>query len=491
MIAKHIILIVCLLLAHFASGQTIAASEPSQATAVRIEMPQDAFRGSVVVSKPTGGVLSLSLRDAIERGLRYNLGLYVADRSTREVQAQRLRALAGTLPNVTANLQEQVQRVNLEAAGLGRIRFPVPGFRVPRGIGPFSTSGAAAELSWDLLDLHAMDELRAEKQSVRAAELSYQAARETVVVAVSANYLSAVAAQARVDAAQAQVNTARSMLQLAQDREKAGLAPEIDSLRATVELQSRQQALTDARNALAKQKIALARMIGLPVPQQIELTDQPPFRPLPESDLNGVLQQALANRPEYRAAAARLRAAELQHKAALQQRLPSLGFNAEYGVLGPTPSSMTPQWTVLATLKVPVFLGGKIAADAKQSEAVVDQNRARIQDLRGQIEQDVENAVLDLRSAAEQVDTAVAQLKLAKQTVAEAEDRYRAGVTNNIEVIQAQEALALASDSYINGVYAYNTAKVLLAHAVGNAEQGIIRYLEAPGRGSAPLNSHP
>jgi outer membrane protein TolC len=472
-----------MLLALAAVGQSTLSSGSTQNLPTSAEQVigrnQDPYAGSLPQGKPTGQVLELTLHDAIQRGLAYNLGLYLSRQSEIQAHGLRRESLAGILPNLNGNINVQAQKLNLEALGIGG-KTVFDGVTFQRSIGPFSTNQAVGAISWNILDLHAINNLRAANENVHASYLSYRDARETVVTAVCANYLLAIADDSQVSAAQAQLDTAKSLWQLAQDQEKAGLSPFIDTLRANVEVQARQQELTEAENQLAKQYIALARAIGLPVRQKIHVAEAIPYQRLSAVEMESALRRALQNRPDYLSALAQLRSAERQRAAAWDQYLPSFGFTGNYGVIGYNPLSTSPQWTATGAIQIPIFQGGRIEGEVKQADALVAQRRATVENLRGQIEQDVENALLDLQSAAKQVDTAVAQLQLATETLAQARDRFRAGVTNNIEVIQAQDSLVAANDSYIASVYAYNIAKVSLARAVGSAEQSAMQYLQTP-----------
>ncbi len=242
-------------------------------------------------------------------------------------------------------------------------------------------------------------------------------------------------------------------------------------------MQVRRQNLIEANNNLAKQRITLLRVLGLPVHQQIKLVSRVPYRPLPNISEEEALQRALVSRPDYLAADQQVKAAELQKKAAEAERLPTIGISGDYGVLGTHPDNAFPTWTVNAGLRVPIFQGGKIEADIRQAEAVLQQRKAQRDDLKGRIEQDVADAVLDVTAAGEQVEVAQATLDYAQQTLTQSQDRFSAGVTNNIEVIQAQEALATANQQYISSLYSHNIAKVLLARAVGVAEQTLRQVL--------------
>ena len=318
-------------------------------------------------------------------------------------------------------------------------------------------------------------------QNVKAAQFSYKDARDTVVLAVGANYLLTIANESRVAAAQAELNAAQALYQLAEDQETAGIAPNIDTLRARVQLQTQQSVLIQAQNDLEKQRIALARVIGLPVRQKFRLVNRVPYRPLPEAEAENAYERALQTRPDYQAALASLKAAQYSRQSAWKQRLPSIGFTGGYGVLGTTPDSMSPNWTWAGTLAIPIFEGGKVEADVQQADAILKQRQAQVDNLRGSIEQDIDDALLDLKAAAEQVEVAKTGLDYAQQTLEQSQDRFGAGVTNNVEVIQAQQQLASANDQFIASLFAHNIAKVLLARTIGNAEEAVKQYLSEPG----------
>ncbi|HLI64401.1 MAG TPA: TolC family protein [Terriglobales bacterium] len=438
-----------------------------------IQRNQDAFSGSIPQGQATPGVLDLTLQDALDRGLRYNLGLYLSARVSEQSRAAWLHSLSNLMPQVNGGFTEEAERLNLKAFGL-----TLPGF--PSAV-KFGLSELQAFGTWNPLDLHLINNLHAAAQNVKAAQFTYRDARDTVVVAVGANYLLTIANESRVTAAEAELKAAQALYQLAVDQEKAGLAPEIDTLRARVQLQTQQSLLIQAQNDLQKQRIALARVIGLPVQQKFRLVNRVPYRPLPEAEVKDAYQRALATRPDYQAALASLRAATYALEAATQERLPSIGFAADYGVLGYTPGYMSPNWTAAATLAIPIFEGGKIESDIRQAQSVVKQRQAEVDNLRASIEQDIQDALLDLKAAAEQVQVAKTGLDYAQRALQQSQDRFAAGVTNNVEVIQAQQQLASANEQYIDSLYAHNIAKVLLARAIGNAEQAVEQYLSEPG----------
>ena len=245
-----------------------------------------------------------------------------------------------------------------------------------------------------------------------------------------------------------------------------------------MELQTRQQQLIAARDNLEKQKLVLARVIGLPLGQKFDLSTKAQFEPFNGPTLEDALSRAYAMRADYQAAQAQLRAAELARKAATYEHLPSVDFNADYGDTGITPGTSHGTMDVAGVLRVPIFMGRRAHGDALEADAAIAQTRAELENIRGQIDQDVRDAFLDLQSASDQVKVAQSSVDLANQTLTQAQDRFKAGVTDNIEVVQAQESVANANESYIDSLYTFNLAKISLARAMGLAEQNIQQFFK-------------
>lgn len=445
---------------------------------------QSPFSGSVPGGEPQAGTLDLSVQDAIDRGLKYNLGIVLSSQNSAAARAEHLKQLSDLLPQLNGNLREGEAKVNLMAEGLS---FKIPGINIGESV-QFANSEARVSASEDLVDFHALEGTRAAAADVRAASFTYNSARETVTLAVAASYLLVISAESQVAAANAELKTAEALDKLAQDREAAGLNPQIDTLRARVEAQVRRQNLIQANNNLAKQRIALTRVLGLPLHQPIRLVTRVPYKPLPPRVEAEEFQHALAARPDYLAAEQQVKAAELRRKAAEAERLPSLGISGDYGVIGTRPDNAFPTWTVNAGIKIPIFEGGKIEADIRKADAELQQAKAQRDDLKGRIEQDIDDALLDVDAAGQQVEVAEATLQYAQQTLTQSQDRFSAGVTNNIEVIQAQEAVANANQQFIGSLFSHNIAKVLLARAVGTAEQSVRQALEEDSGGASGQN---
>jgi outer membrane protein TolC len=258
----------------------------------------------------------------------------------------------------------------------------------------------------------------------------------------------------------------------------AGTSPAIDGLRAKVELQTRQQQLIQAKNNLAIQKLTVARVIGLAPGQEFELTDKSPYQPFNSITIEEALKRAYAARSDYLAAMNDVRAAEFSRKAAVAGYLPSLAFNADVGTAGSHPSTATQVFDVRGTLSIPIFQGGSVHGDVLQADARLQQTRERLDNMRAQIDSDIRTALLNLQSSAELVNVARSNIDLAEETLLQSRDRFSAGVTDTVEVVQSQEAVASAHEQYISSLYSYNFAKISMARALGLAEQGVKEYFK-------------
>ncbi len=454
----------------YSGGQSSNASQSSNPAGALSQSP---FSGSVPEGKPTAELLPLSFKDAIDRGLRNNLGLLLQSDTSVTAQGEKWKELSELLPHVNATVNETVEQIDFPALGF---RFNIPG--VPKVVGPIGVFQTGAYLTQSVFDYHAIQRKRGASYNEKAAQSSLKNARELVVLAVGNSYLVALSGAARVATAQADVQTAQALYDKAADQQKAGVSPAIDTLRAHVELQTRQQELIVARNDYAKQKLTLARVIGLPPGQEFNLTTAAPYEPLATLPLEQDLQRAYASRPDYLAAAQQVRSAEEFRRAATAEYYPSLDIAGDYGAAGIRPGSSHGVFQVGATLNIPIFAGGRTHADVLEAEATLRQSRQQLENLRGQIDYEVRSARLDLNSAAEQVEVAHSTVDLAKQTLDQARDRFTAGVTDNLEVVQAQDALASANETYISSLYSHNLAKISLAKAVGVAEEGVKQYLQ-------------
>ena len=453
----------------------VVAQNSASTPSITLPGSQSPFTGSEPEGKVTQEVLQIGFQDAIERGLRNNLGLLLSGDQTLMARGERWKELSNLLPNLTARIQENVQTESLTALGLKTNVFPFP---IPRVIGPFNYFDARASLTQSIFNFHDLEKERAASASLKSAQYSYKDAREVVVLAVGNAYLVAIATAARIETTTAQVTNAQALYNKALDQQNAGLSPAIDTLRSQVELQTRQQQLIVARNDYAKQKLSLSRIIGLPPGQEFQLTEKAPYQALTPLPLESYLQRAYISRPDYHAAQAQVLSAELTHRAAAAGRYPTADLSANFGDIGVTPAQSNGTWQVNGGISIPIFQGGKVHSDLLEADAQLKQARSQLGDLRGRIDYEVRTALLDLTAAAEQVEVARSSVELAEEAFNQSKDRFAAGVTDNLEVVQAQESVASAHESYIQSLYAHNLAKVELAYAIGDAEQGVKRFLK-------------
>jgi outer membrane protein TolC len=447
----------------FVVALAVAASARAQ-----IGEPANPFLGSAPRGTATTESMALSVKEAVTRALQYNLGLLLQEEAVKTAHGERWRALANLLPDISAGASSARQIINLDAYG-----FPGE----PSIIGPFNVFDARVYVSQPILDLRAVNDARAASATERAETLGVRTARDLVTLVAVNLYLESVAAASRIEAAHAQQDTADTLFKQASDMKQAGVVAGIDVLRAQVQQQNQRQRTIRAENDFEKSKLQLARAIGLPPGQPFTLTDRIPYAPLADVTLESALKTAFESRADYLAARERLAAAEATRRAASADHVPTLHLDADYGGIGQTPSDAHATFRVAATVRVSIFDAGRATARRLDSDAQVKRRQAELEDFRGRVDYDVRAALLDLRAAGQQLEAAQANVTLAGQELEQARDRFAAGVAGNLEVAQAQEAVAAASESYIGALYAHNLAKASLARAVGTAEQSVMAFL--------------
>ena len=440
---------------------------------------QGAFAGSTRRGAKAPLTGALSLQEALRRGLEHNLGALNIGEVVNQARGQRAVARSALLPNVATDLTATRQQINLAALGF-RISSPLPGFDFPTVVGPFNQIDVRARVSQTLLDLTAWNNYRASSETLRANELSAGDAHNLVVLAVGGAYLQTVAARARVAAARAQLETANALHQQNEQRRAVGLLAQVDVGRSQVQALTQQQRLTSLQNDFGKQKINLARMIGLPPTDQYEIGDDVPFAAGPALPLETALRQALDNRMDLKAAEAHLRAAERARAAAHAERLPSVSVSADYGAIGGSFPDARGTYAISGRVRVPIWQGGYAEGAIQQAEAAVRQRGAELDDVSSQIEADVRKAYLDIDAATSQVQVALRNQDVARQTLDLTRQRFDAGISDNVEVVQAQESAAVAALDYINSVFAHNLAKLSVARAIGVAAEGLPELLKLP-----------
>ncbi|MDE1175543.1 MAG: TolC family protein [Edaphobacter sp.] len=442
---------------------TVSGSSNSTAT-------QDSFKGSVVEGKSSGTTIDLPLDDAIQRGLRNNLGIILQGASQRNANGQRLEELQALLPTITGAVSINVQQVNLAAYGL---KFP--GFNPI--VGPFQVVDFRAYLTQNLINVSALQNYISSKHSFSAAKLTAQDARDMVVLTVGNAYLLCVADTARIEAVTAELATSKVSLDQAAAAHDAGTSPKLDVLRARVDYQNEEQTLISAKNQLAKDKLSLARVIGLPLDQDYRLTDLVPYAAFNDIDPQASVDQALKTRKDLAAQGEKVTAAKATKTSAWAYQLPVASFSGDFGDLGQTPGTSHSTYTATGQVTMPILQIAKTKGQIETATAQYDQEKARLADQAQQVNADVRDSLLDIQAAAKLVEATHSNVELANEALSEAQQRFKAGVSDNLPVSQAQSQTEQANDQYISALYQHNVAKLALARALGAAQTNYKDYL--------------
>jgi outer membrane protein TolC len=431
---------------------------------------QDSFKGSIVNGKATDGVLELSLDEAIQRGLRQNLGLILQTSSQKSANGQRLEELQALLPTVTAAASIEVQQINLAAYGL---KFP----GLNPIIGPFQVVDFRAYLTQNLVNVSALKNYIAAKHNFNSAQLTAEDARDLVVLTVGNAYLLVIADSARIDAVTAELATSKISLDQAVAAHDAGTSPKLDVLRAQVDYQNEQQSLISTKNNFEKDKLALARTIGLPLDQAIHLTDPVPFAALDHVDPEAAFVQALKSRKDLAAYAEQVKSAQAEKTSAWAYQLPVVSFSGDYGDMGTTPGHSHGTYSATGQVSVPVLQIAKTKGQEQVANAQYEQAKDKLSDQVQQVNADVRDSLLDIQAAEKLVEAAHSNVDLANEALSDAQQRFHAGVSDNLPVSQAQTQTEQANDQYISALYQHNVAKLGLARALGVAQTNYKDYL--------------
>ena len=457
--------------AAFGSISTPRPIDPAAGTtnpSARATQKLNPYLGSTPRGVATKETLHLSLEDAITRGLQFNLGLIDSQQTSADARAQREHALSDLLPQIAARGEQTYQQLSLKALNIALP--PQSGLHLPPTSGQFGYSEARIPAESPLLNITLLDRYRQQKALETASAFGAKDSRDVVVFAVGAAYFQVVASQARVETERAALVSTRELDTQVADQYKAEVSPEIDTLRADVELHTTEQRLTDAINDLEKDKLTLDRITGIPLDQAWTPAGTYGFVALPDAPEPS---QAKSARFDVASAKASVTAAQFQLRAARAERLPEISFNASYGGGGVNPVNYNQVDEVRGTISVPLFTGGRIRSDIHAAESDLVQRRAELADLEGRAAYDVRTAELDVRASESGVRVAAENQALAQRALAQSQDRYKNGVTNYLEVLKAQEAVVAADENYIASLFSFNVAKISLARALGSAESRV------------------
>jgi len=411
------------------------------------------------------GVLRLTLDQAVSLALKQNPTAQIAVLTAAESVQDRNVARAALLPQASLNVTDAVERINLQAF----LGHKIPGF--PEHAGPFQIFSAGPGFSAPVFDLTLFRRYQGARETANASKSDSLSTREQVILLVVSQYIGTLRAVANVQASQSRVELAQALYDQAADVQKEGVGTGIDTLRANVELQNEKQRLLEAQADRDTSLFGLSRLLNLDPRQSIELGDSLSFFDTPQPDAVASIESALSERQEWKALQERLKAAGLEKKASQDSRLPTLNFTGNWTYEGSSSTTGIPTYTYQAGVSVPIFTGGRIHAEIVKADLEIQKLQQQRDDLRNQIALDVKTALINLDSARSQVAVANLGVQLSKEEVDQARDRFKAGVANNIEVIQAQDSLARANDNQIAALYRFNQARADYARSIGQMER--------------------
>ncbi len=425
---------------------------------------------SVAAPAATAPTQRLTLEQAVALAIKQNptqqIGLINAAESVQDKNISR----SAFLPQANLRVADSANRVNLHAEFGGKPIFPGSP-ELPGHIGPYQIFSAGPTFSSPIIDLSLWRRYQAARENVTASKADSLSTREQVILLVVSQYIGTLRSVANVEASRSRVELAQALYDQAADLQKEGVGTGIDTLRANVELQNEKQVLIQAENDRDASLFGLSKLLNLDPRQRIELADSLSFFDTPQPEVDSSIDQALSAREEWKAIEAREKSAKFDKQSTQYERLPSLRFDGNWAYLGTNINNGIPTYQYQASFDVPIFTSGRIKAEVTKSDLELQKLEQQKADLRNQIALDVKTSLLNLQSARNEVQVANLGIKLAKDEVDQARDRFKAGVANNIEVIQAQDALSRANDNQIAALYRFNQARADYARAIGQMEK--------------------
>src|SRR5438093_2818283 len=428
---------------------------------------QGTNKQSVLSGNGPTQVLRLTLDQAVGLALKQNPTAQIAILQAAQSEQDKNIARADLLPQANAKISDEAQKVNLQAQFGGKT--PFPGF--PKTLGPYQVFSAGPSFGGPVFDLTLWRRYQAAQSTVNSSKANSLSTREQVILLVVSQYIGTLRAMANVEASQSRVSLAQALYDQAADLQKEGVGTGIDTLRANVELQNEKQRLIQAETDRETSLFGLSRLLNLDPRQAIELGDSLSFFDTPQPEVEPSIELALVERQEWKALESQMKTAEFQKKASQDSRLPSLRFDGDFAYVGTSGSTTLPTYTYQASVNMPLFTGGRIHAQIVRADLEIKKLGQQKDDLRNQIALDVKSALLNLQSARNEVQVANLGVQLSKEEVDQARDRFKAGVANNIEVIQAQDSLSRANDNQIAALYRFNGARADLARSTGQMEK--------------------
>jgi len=421
--------------------------------------------------------IRLTLKRAVELATspEGNASLQLAREVVVQSKSRSNQARSALLPDFESTFYRQNNTRNLDVLGL-ELEVPpqfAPLIHIPRLVGPFDIMDARVSLVQNVVDLSSVRRFQASKALVRAARAEGENTDEMIAGQVARAYLGVLRREAEVEAAGANVELAEAILKTTENQKAAGAGTAIEVTRAKVEAANQRQRLLVAQNERRRAKLILLRTMGLRLDTEYELTDQLRYIPVEPEIVANAHVDAVKSRLDLRAQAERESNSRLAASAAKMERLPTLAAYSDYGTTGSGFDRAVPTRTYGVSLRVPLYDGGR--RDARRSDAASQyrQEKIRSNDLRDQIDLEVQTATDTLQSAEEQVQVAEVGLHLAENELDQARRRYEAGVASNLEVTDAQTRLERARNNRITALFSHNLARIDLGQATGSIRKMI------------------
>jgi outer membrane protein TolC/ABC-type transporter Mla MlaB component len=435
---------------------------------VLIPVPGHAQENTAVLpGKAPSDTLRLTLQQAVALAIKQNPSQQIAVLNAAESVQDKNITRAELLPQASLRVADSANRVNVRAQFGGLPLFP----GVPGHIGPYQLFSAGPSFGSSIFDFSLWKRYQASRSNVDAAKADSLSTREQVILLVVSQYIGTLRAVANVEASRSRVDLAQALYDQAADLQKEGVGTGIDTLRANVELQNEKQRLIEAENDREASLFGLSKLLNVDPRQKLELADSLDFFETPQPEVETSIDEALSSRAEWQAIEAREKATTLEKQATHYQRLPSLRFDGDWAYFGTSINNGIPTYQYQASVNMPLFTSGRIRAEVVKANLELQKLEQQKMDLRNQIALDVKTSLLNLQSARNEVQVANLGVQLAKDEVAQARDRFRAGVANNIEVISAQDSLSRANDNQIAALYRFNQARADYARAIGQMEK--------------------
>jgi outer membrane protein len=408
--------------------------------------------------------LQLNLDKAVELALKQNIDVQIAVLDVALRQQEHSISRSTLLPHSELEASEAVSRFSPKAF----IGINIPGF--PKSIGPYQSINAGPSFSFPVFDLTLILRYQASGHSLKASQADEQTVREEAVLLTVSEYMAHLRALANITAAESRVQLATKLLRQASDLRDDGVASKIDVSRAEVRLREEQQRLIDANRDADTSLFALKRILAIPDSTGIVFLDSQDFFSTPPLDISDPIGTAIAKRPELDSLEETLKAAKSFHQSANAEVLPHLKFSGHWNEQGATLTTLTPGYEYRFDAKIPLFTGGQIRAERKSAAIIQARTDDKLLDARNRVVEQTRDSQVELQAALNDVALGKQEVDLAGEEVSLSEGRFNAGVTDNIEVIAAQDALARANDTQIGALFRYNIARAQLARATGSME---------------------